>query len=133
MAQITFKGETFELSTKLRVAFLIQKAHNHTPYTEVFNKVNGMAIEKQIEILWISFKTENEDYVTREGLTLQAFQNEIFENSNLVYMLEAIGDIVEGIMYHGMSEEEIETKKAQSLEEASKNPVGEKSSREDFE
>ena len=36
-------------------------------------------------------------------------------------------------MYHGMSEEEIETKKAQSLEEASKNPVGEKSSREDFE
>lgn len=124
-----FRGQEFELCTKLRVAFLVQKAHNHQPYTQVFSNMSNMPIEKQLELLWISFREANAEYVLSQGLTLGAFQDELLDESNLTYVLEALTGVVEGIMYHGMSEEEIEIKKAQSLEmEQNTNLVGGKSS-----
>lgn len=115
MATLKFQGEEVELSTKLRVAFKIEKAHNHKPYMEVFKNVGTLSLEKQIEILWLAFKEENPEKAL--VLNIAKFQDELLDTSNLSYILEALTGVIEGIMYHGMTEEEIEEKKMQNLEE----------------
>lgn len=109
MSKIKFQGEEYELSSKLKVAFLIQKAFNHKPYTEVFREVGTLGIDRQIEIIWLAFKEENPEVAI--GLSLTKFQEGLFEESNVTYIYEALTGVIEGIMYHGMSEEEIEEKK----------------------
>ena len=115
MAKIKFQGEEYELSSKLKVAFLIQKAFNHKPYTEVFRDIGNLGIERQIEIIWLAFKEENPEVAL--GLNLAKFQEGLFEDSNVTYIYEALTGVIEGIMYHGMSEEEIEEKKMEGQEE----------------
>lgn len=109
MSKIKFQGEEYELSSKLKVAFLIQKAFNHKPYTEVFREVGTLGIDRQIEIIWLAFREENPEVAI--GLSLTKFQEGLFEESNVTYIYEALTGVIEGIMYHGMSEEEIEEKK----------------------
>lgn len=117
MPQIKFQGEQYELSTKLRVAFLVQKAHQNKPYTDVFSQVGTMAIEKQIEILWLAFREANSEYILANNITAAKFMDNLLDESNLTYILEALTEVIEGIMFYGMSEEEVEEKKRQSLEE----------------
>lgn len=126
MAKLKLQGEEFELCCKLRVAFLIQKANNHKPYAEVFAGISTMTLEKQIETIYIAFKEQNPEKALE--LSGSKFQEVLLDESNLSYVLEALTGIIEGIMYHGMTEEEIETKKAKDQEALEKSQPGMKSS-----
>jgi hypothetical protein len=133
MASVLLRGIEYDLSAKLRVAFLIQKANNHKPYSEVFKTIGSAPLEKQIEVIYLAFQVENPDKA--KEIDQQQFLNILLDDSNLTSILELMGAVIEGIMYNGLSEEEIEEKKAKNQEAARnlKSLPGTRSSDEDIE
>lgn len=123
MAVIAINGKEYTLSDKLRVAYKLQEVNNHRPYTEVFKGLGEMPLEKQIEFIWIAFNLANPDAesLVTEGkkMTQKEFQDYCMDNLGLSIIMDLIQQIMDGIMYTGLSPDEKE-KKRQEAEEKKK-------------
>ena len=86
----------YELSTSLRVAYNIQGCHNHKPYAEVFKNIGDMPLEKQIEILFESFKIANPEVAVTFNKI--AFQNYYLDNFKLKQVMDQLQAVIQGIM-----------------------------------
>ena len=112
--QITLKGEKYDLATSLRVAYKIQGQHNHKPYGDVFKEIATMVIEQQIALLFVAFNISNPSV-----MTANEFLEAVLDEHGIATIMELISLMVEGIMYHGMSEEKMaEAKQKQKDAEA---------------
>lgn len=90
---ININGQDYELTTTLRVAYNIQGMNNHKSYLDVFKEVETMPVEKQIEMIYASFKCRNANV-----MKCQDFQDYILDNFNLKEMLEILQGIIKGIV-----------------------------------
>ena len=95
---IMFRGQELPMGTTLRVAYMVQGQHNHTPYLQIFEGLGEMLLEDQIGILWASFRCANTRYVDDMKLTRNDFQNDILDNYNLGSMMELLKQVIDGIM-----------------------------------
>lgn len=89
-------GAEYELSTKLMVAYKVQGYNNHKPYTEVFQSIGDMTIEKQIEILYAAFQVANPE-VAKE-ITQKVFFEYYMNNYNLKQMMSQLQDVIKGVL-----------------------------------
>lgn len=98
MSNITtvINGQTFELSTTLRVAYKVQGCHSHKPYTEVFENLGKMPLEQQIEILFVAFQDANPEVATT--FNKKAFLDYYLENYRLKQVMSQLQGVVQGIM-----------------------------------
>lgn len=105
-----YQGTEYELAESLRVSYMIQTKNNHKPYSEVFQELGNMPLEKQIQVLYIAFNIKNPGIASE-----QEFLNYCLDDSGmgLDSFSELIGNLVEALMYPGLSKEEREQKKAQ--------------------
>ena len=106
---IKIKGVEYPLATTLRVAYMIQGQHNHKAYLDIFQGLESMKLDDQIRMIYASFKCANKDTKISE----KEFIDEILDNYGLMPMMQLIRDIIDGITYGGMSEEERAEKKAE--------------------
>lgn len=106
MVTIKFKGEEYELSTKLRVAYEIQNKFGHKPYMEIFQDIQTMKLEDQIKMIYVAFNLMNPDVCTET-----VFREEVFDSWNLTIITQTIANLVEAITFNGMSPEEIAARK----------------------
>jgi hypothetical protein len=106
--KFVFKGAEYDISTKLDVAFAIQKAYDHEPYLQVLGSVDQMDLEEQIKLLYTAFNYRNPGVCT-----LKEFSDDFIDTGNVELLIEKIGELTEGVMYHGLSPEQIAEKKAQ--------------------
>lgn len=106
MDQLTIKvmGTEYPLKTTLRVAYEIQKANGHKPYAEIFEGFGSMVLEKQLEMLYISFKLANPDVANT--ITLTKFCDDMYDNMGLSIIMDKLHNLIDGIMFNGMSPEE---------------------------
>lgn len=113
--QVKLGEHTYELSKRLRVAYKIQGAHAHKSYQQVFEGIGDMGLEKQIEIIFYSFQDAN----PTSDINKQQFTELFLDNYGLAQLMTLLGEIVEGITYNGMSEDEVEElkKKQAQLQE----------------
>lgn len=93
---VTIQGTEYELSTKLRVAYKVQGQHGHKPYSEVFQELNSMPIEKQIGILYTSFEVANPS--ASKEITFQKFLDEYLDNYDVSTIMDQLQDIISGIL-----------------------------------
>lgn len=89
-------GTEYELSTTLRVAYLAQGANNHKPYSEIFQNLGEMTLEKQIEILWIAFKVANPEAAKSFGQV--AFQEYYMDHFKLKEVMQQLQGVVKGVL-----------------------------------
>lgn len=124
MAKIAINGVEYTLSDKLRVAYKLQEVNNHRPYTEIFKGLGGMPLEKQIEFVWIAFNMANPDMesISKPGtkMSQKEFQDYCLDNIGLSLIMDLIKDIMDGIMYTGLSPEEKEKKLQEQKEQETK-------------
>lgn len=105
MLQLTLGTETFDLATTLRVAYEIQGFNNHKSYLEIFQGIDTMTLEQQIDIVYASFKVANKEKA--QFLNRKAFSEMFMDEHNLSYLMDLIKQIIEGIT--GKTEEDEET------------------------
>lgn len=83
----------YELSTSLRVAYVLQGMNNHKPYLEIFQNLDKMAIEQQIKFLYAAYSVAAKDAVMDEDM----FINECLDNLTLQEVLGAVQQLISGI------------------------------------
>lgn len=94
--KVTINGTEYELSTKLRVAYKVQGQNAHKPYSEVFSQLDGMTIEKQVEILYAAFEVANPEQ--SKVITFQKFLDWYLDNSDVSNIMEQLQDVIGGIL-----------------------------------
>lgn len=104
---IKLKGENYELATTLRVAYKIQGQHNHKPYADVFAGLNKMTLDEQVAMLYAAFTVANPD----TKMTKNDFFEAVLDEYGIAKILSIIAEMIEGIMFNGMSDVEIEDHK----------------------
>lgn len=100
---VTIDGTEYELSTKLRVAYKVQGQHNHKPYTEIFQNLNDMTIEQQINMLYAAFEAANPE--AAKNITKQVFLDHYLDNSDLSEVMSQLQDVIGGILGKDLKEE----------------------------
>lgn len=93
---ISINEVEYSLATTLRVAFKIQGMNEHKPYTQVFQEMAEMPVEKQIDIIYASFICANPEQATRYDKN--AFRDYCLDNMNLKDMMGILQSIIQGIM-----------------------------------
>jgi len=101
---ITIGGQEFNLDTRLRVCYELQKQFNKK-YMEIFKSISTMGIEEQIKMLYCGLSKED-----KEKTSLTSFVDLLLDNIGLDEMLDHITKFVNQIQYPGLTEEEIEKK-----------------------
>lgn len=96
MPSITYKGLQYPLATSLRVAYNVQGLNNHASYIDIFRDLGTQPIEKQVEVLYVSFSIANPS--DSKAVSKQAFLDDILDTYNLNDLLEALHDVITGIM-----------------------------------
>lgn len=102
MPVTTINGVEYNLDTTLRVAYQAQGANNHKPYSEVFQNIGDMMLEKQIEILYLAFKVANPEMA--QTFTQQMFLNYYLEHYNLKEVMNQLQGVIKGVL--GSDDEE---------------------------
>lgn len=112
---IDYKGNSYVLATSLRVAYRLQQVHNHKPYTEIFSEFSKLTLERQIELLWISMEIGNPGVAE-----LKEFTDYVLDNWGMDKLNEAIGNLMDEMLYYGLSPEAVAAKKAERAAEEAK-------------
>lgn len=100
---VTINGTEYSLSTKLRVAYKVQGQNSHKPYSEIFQHLDTMPIEKQVEILYAAFEVENPDRA--KFITFQNFLDEYLDNYNVSTIMDQLQEVIGGILGKDLKEE----------------------------
>lgn len=109
--KVIYKEAEYQVSTKLDVAFQIQKGFNRRPYMEILEGIAEMPLEDQIKFLYIALVHSNPGVCN-----LAEFMEYMVETCNLDQLILLVQELAEGIMYQGYTPEQIEEKKARSME-----------------
>ena len=91
---LTVGSKKYELSTSLRVAYVLQGMNNHKPYLEIFQNLDKMAIEQQIKFLYAAYSVAAKDAVVVDE---DVFINECLDNLTLQEVLGAVQQLISGI------------------------------------
>lgn len=116
---ITLNGQEYPLSTKLRVAFEIQGQFRNKPYMEIFQGLQSQKLEEQIKILYIACKVHDSTI----NLDEKSFRDAVLDEVGLNTIIELCGNLIQGIMYHGLTNEEVAEKKRQAIRLMNQNPA----------
>lgn len=93
---IEINGTMYDLSTKLRVAYKVQEQNAHKPYTEVFQQIDSMPIEKQIDILYAAFEVANPDQT--KIITRKVFLDWYLDECDVSTIMTQLQAIIGGIL-----------------------------------
>lgn len=109
--KVRIQGTEYELSTKLRVAYKVQGQNAHKPYSEIFAQLDGMPLEKQVEILYAAFEVANPEVAKQ--ITFQRFLDEYLDNYNLKDVLAQLKGIIGGILGEDLNDKTPEGKESE--------------------
>ena len=109
---LTIDGTDYKLATTLRVAYVLQGMNNHKPYLEIFQNVDKMPLEGQVNVLYAAYT------VACEGapMTKEAFLNLCLDNLDLGEIMNNIKSIIEGITGKNLADVQNETVSGDSNE-----------------
>ena len=108
--KLHIKDRDYELSTSLRVVYALRDISHANSLQEAIGSITRLDLDGQLELLYASYKaanSKNADCVSKEDFT-----DDVLDNLGIFAITNAINNLADGLLYSGLSEEEIESKKA---------------------
>lgn len=99
----------FELATNLKVAYKVQNYNNHKPYLQIFENLDKMCVEEQIDIIYAALVSAEPTLSTK--VTKAYFLDYMLEMYDMKRMIDIVKQIVQGVM--GITDEELSEKEAE--------------------
>lgn len=93
---IQIDGVDYPLATTLRVAYKIQGMNEHKPYSQVFQDLAEMTVEKQIDIVYAAFTCANSEHSSI--MDNQQFRDYCFDHMNLKDLMDILQQVVKAIL-----------------------------------
>lgn len=108
MVELRIDNEKLSLATTLRVAYSLRDITGAKNLQEAIASIAHMDSEQQLELLYASYKAANKEAAMPKG----EFIDKVLDNVGIFALADAINAIAEGLLYSGLSKEEVESKKA---------------------
>ena len=108
--KLHIKDKDYELSTALRVVYALRDISHANSLQEAIGSISKLDLDGQLELLYAAYKaanSKNADCVSKAD-----FIDEVLDNLGIFAITNAINALADGLLYSGLSEEEIESKKA---------------------
>ena len=105
--KLHIKDKDYELSTSLRVVYALKDIAGATSLQGAINSISKLDMDGQLELLYAAYKAANPD-----GIDKKAFIDDIIDNYGIFAMTNAINQLTDGLLYSGLSPEEIASKKS---------------------
>lgn len=128
---LKLKDKEYELSTSLRVVYALKEISKARSLQEAINSISRLDLDGQLELLYAAYKAG----CGKNGTTIckEDFVGEILDSLGIFAVANKINELADGLLYSGLTPEEIESKKAQVEETVAKvTATGALSSAEDI-
>lgn len=104
------KDKEYELSTSLRVVYALRDISKAQSLQEAIGSISKLDLDGQLELLYAAYKAANRN---TDCMCKSAFMDELIDNFGIFAITNAINELTDGLLYSGLSEEEIASKKTQ--------------------
>lgn len=114
MINLKLGERTYGLATSLRVVYALRDISHAKNLQEAIGSISKLDLDGQCDLLYAAYKAgEGKNDVS---ITKEAFIGEVLDNLGIFAITDVINELTEGLLYSGLSPEEIEAKKAQMTE-----------------
>ena len=104
------KDKDYELSTSLRVVYALRDISHAASLQEAIGSISRLDLDGQLELLYAAYKAANGKNV--DCISKSDFIDDLLDNLGIFAITNAINALADGLLYSGLSKEEIESKKA---------------------
>lgn len=128
---LRIKDTSYELSTSLRVVYALRDITHAGSLQEAIASISKLDLDGQLDLLYAAYKAANREDANL--LSKSAFIDKVLDNFGIFAITDVINKLTDGLLYSGLTPEEIASKKA-AVEVAMSTAVattGEPSSAED--
>lgn len=112
MQKIIVDGKSYELADTMRVLYELRDITKAKNIREAMSSLTSLDVDGQIKLLYIAYKIKAKDAAMSE----EDFTNMLLDNCGVFVIVDAASNLIEALMYSGMSPEEVESKKMQVVE-----------------
>lgn len=112
MQKIIVDGKSYELADTMRVLYELRDITKAKNIREAMASLTSLDVDGQIKLLYIAYKIKAKDAAMSE----EDFTNMLLDNCGVFAIVDAASNLIEALMYSGMSPEEVESKKMQVVE-----------------
>lgn len=110
--KLHIKDKDYELSTSLRVVYALRDIAHAESLQEAIGSISKLDLDGQLELLYAAYKAANR--TSSDCLSKGEFTDEVIDNFGIFAITNAINELTDGLLYSGLSQEEIESKKAKT-------------------
>lgn len=107
--KLHIKEKEYELSTSLRVVYALRDISKAGSLQEAIGSISKLDLDGQLELLYAAYKAANRNTTC---ISKADFTDELLDNYGIFAITNAINELTDGLLYSGLSQEEIESKKA---------------------
>lgn len=115
MVKVKVGNKDIELADTLRVVYEIKNQTGAKNMRDAMASMSKMDFDEQMKLLYTSYKCKNRG--TPDFMSEQQFTEFLLDNLGLYAITDIVEQLVDGIMYSGLSPEEV-AKKKQAEKEA---------------
>lgn len=108
--KLHIKDKEYELSTSLRVVYALRDISKANSLQEAIGSISGLDLDGQLELLYAAYKAANRN--ANDCMSKDVFVDELLDNLGIFAITNAINKLADGLLYSGLTPEEIESKKA---------------------
>lgn len=127
--QLKLGEKTYELATTLRVVYALRDIAHANSLQGAINSISKLDLDGQLELLYAAYSAANSK--RSDCLSKEVFIDEMLDRLGIFAITGAINKLADGLLYSGLSPEEIASKKAAvEATVATKTATGARSSAE---
>lgn len=108
--KLHIKDKDYELSTSLRVVYALRDISHADSLQEAIGSISKLDLDGQLELLYAAYKAANSK--NANCVSKADFIDDVLDNLGIFAITNAINALADGLLYSGLSKEEIESKKA---------------------
>lgn len=100
----------YELSTSLRVVYALRDISHANSLQEAVGSISKLDLDGQLELLYAAYKAANSKCTN--CVSKEIFVDDVLDNLGIFAVTNAINTLADGLLYSGLTPEEIQSKKA---------------------
>lgn len=108
--KLHIKDTDYELSTSLRVVYALRDISHAGSLQEAIASISKLDLDGQLELLYAAYKAANRE--NPDCIGKGVFVDMLLDNYGIFAISNAVNTLADGLLYSGLSKEEIESKKA---------------------
>lgn len=119
---LTLKKHVYELSTTLRVVYALRDIAHANSLQEAMGAISSLDLEGQLELLYAAYKAGEGS--KENAVDKNTFIDEVLDSFGIFAITGVINKLTDGLLYSGLTPEEIESKKKEVEKAATETATG---------